>query len=136
MNDPFVGTWTLAPAKSQFDPNHRPTGATMSWELEADGAYLMKAHGTNEKGEKVSERPQKLIPDGRPYPVPDFPGLTAVATRPEPNTIEARVTREDGSEVGRGTYAVSPDGRSMMATTAGYDSQIRRFETRTAWDRA
>lgn len=28
-----------------------------------------------------------------------------------------------------------PDSRSLTATTAGFDTQLRRFETTTAWDR-
>ena len=96
MHDPFIGTWKLNPGKSQFDPNHRPSEGTMRWELDADGTYVMKAEGLNGKGERVVERPQRLIPDGQPYPVPDFPGLHAVTSRPQPNAIHAEVRREDG----------------------------------------
>jgi hypothetical protein len=136
MHDLFVGTWTLNCEKSTFDPNHRPTEATMRWERVPEGAYLMNAEGRNAKGEKVAERPQRLIPDGRPYPVPDFPGLNAVTSRPHPNTIRAEVRREDGTIAGEGTYTVAEDGQSLTATTAGFDTQFRRFEMRTFWDRA
>ena len=135
MHDPFIGTWKLNPGRSQFDPNHRPGEATMRWELDTDGAYLMNAEGTNEKGDRVAERPQRLIPDGRPRPVPDFPGLNAVTTRPQPNAIHAEVRREDGTIAGQGSYVVADDGRSLSATTAGFDTQLRRFETLTVWDR-
>src|SRR4029453_12051204 len=135
MLDPFVGTWKLNPGRSKFDPNHRPTEATMKWELRADGSYEMRASGTSEKGAQVTERPQTLIPDGQPYPVPDFPGLSAVTTRPDARTIRAVAQREDGSLAGEGTYVVSPDGASLSATTAGFDTQLRRFETTTEWDR-
>ena len=135
MHDPFVGTWELNPAKSAFDPNHRPSQATLTFEIDGDGHYLMKAEGVSEKGEKVAERPQRLIPDGKEYPVPDLPGLTAIATRPDPNTLRAEARREDGSIAGKGEYAVSADGRSLTATMSGIDSQLRPFETRTAWDR-
>src|SRR5688500_8783248 len=103
MHDPFIATWKLNPDRSQFDANHRPAEAAMRWRLEADGAYLMEAEGLNEKGERVSERPQKLTPDGKPYPVPDFPGLNTVTTRPQPNTLRAEVRREDGSVAGEGS---------------------------------
>jgi hypothetical protein len=136
MQDPFIGTWKLNPGKSQFDPNHRPTEATMHWRLEPDGAYLMEAEGVTEKGQRTSERPQRLIPDGQPYPVPDFPGLAAVTTRPQQNIMRAEVRREDGSIAGEGSYVVADDGASMTATTAGFDTQLRRFEIRTCWDRA
>ena len=135
MHDPFIGTWKLNPGKSQFDPNHRSSEATMCWELDADGTYVMKAEGLNSKGERVVERPQRLIPDGQPYPVPDFPGLQAVTSRPQPNAIHAEVRREDGTIAGQGRYVVTDDGQSLSATTAGFDTQLRRFETLTVWDR-
>ena len=135
MNDPFVGTWKLNAGNSQFDPNHRPSGGTMVFELDAQGRYLMKAEGTDAQGRHVAERPQTMIPDGKPYPLPDFPGLTAITSRPDPHTLQGEVRREDGSIVGQGSYVVSSDGNSLTATTAGFDTQLRRFETRTAWDR-
>lgn len=49
--------------------------------------------------------------------------------------LEAKVRREDRSVVGEGRYVVSADGKSMIATAAGFDSQLRRFEAVTAWDR-
>jgi hypothetical protein len=135
MHDPFIGTWKLNPKSSEFDPNHRPTEGTMHWERDAEGWYLLRAEGTNARGEKVAERPQKFIPDGQAYPVPDFPGLSAVTSRPNPKALRAEVRREDGTIAGEGTYVVAEDGQSMTATTAGFDSQLRRFEMRTVWDR-
>lgn len=135
MHDPFIGTWKLNTDSSQFDPHHRPAGGTMHWRLEADGAYLMEAEGLDAKNERVSERPQRLIADGMAYPVPDFPGLTSVTTRPQPNALRAEVRREDGSLVGEGNYVVSDDGTLMTATTAGFDTQLRRFEMQTVWNR-
>jgi hypothetical protein len=133
MQNLFAGSWKLEPAESLFDPNHRPAEAIMHWEHHQDGFYLMTAEGVNAKGEKCAERPQKMIPDGRPYAVPDLTGLTAVVTQPDPLTVYARVTREDGSVVGEAQYAVSPDGRRMTATTSGFDTQFRRFEMQTVW---
>ena len=95
----------------------------------------MRAEGLNAKGEKVAERPQRMIPDDRPYPVPDFPGLTAVSTRPEPRTLQTEVRREDGSVAGEGTFVVSPDGKTLAATNSGFDSQLRQFRQYTVWER-
>ena len=134
MRDPFVGTWKLNPGRSNFDPNHRPKDATMRISF-ADGSYEMRASGTSEKGEPVTEKPQILIPDGKPYPVPDFIGLVAITTRPDPNTMHSVARREDGTTAGEGRFTVSADGSSMSATAAGFDTQLRRFETRTEWDR-
>ncbi|HEX6323508.1 MAG TPA: hypothetical protein VFZ36_07275 [Vicinamibacterales bacterium] len=136
MTDPFVGTWILNPAASEFDPNHRPSRGKMTLGRNAEGAYLLTAEGVNAKGETVSERPQTFVPDGRPYPLPDFPGLTTVASLPDARTLRVEARREDGSVAGEGTYVVSDDGQSLVATTAGFDTQLRRFETKTAWERS
>ena len=135
MQDPFVGTWKLNVEKSEFDAHHRPTAGTMVFELDAEGNYLMKAEGRGANGEEVKERRAKFIPDGKEHPIPDFPGLKAVATRPDPHTITGDARREDGSVVGGATYVVSADGKSLTATTSGWDSQLRQFEVRTVWDR-
>ena len=134
-HDPLVGTWTLNSSRSQFDPNHRPQAATLVIEQGDDGAYVIKAEGVSEKGQRVTEKTQTLIADGQPRPVPDFPGLSMTATRPDPKTLHSDVKREDGSIAGQGTYSVSADGRSLTAVTAGFDSQLRQFEQRTSWDK-
>jgi hypothetical protein len=134
MQDPFVGTWKLNVEKSEFDANHRPTSGTMVFELDAQGHYRMTAEGLNAKGEKVAERPQRIIPDGEERPVPDFLGLKVVANQPDPS-IKAEARREDGSVVGGGTYVVSVDRKSLTATNFGWDSQLRQFKQSTVWDR-
>lgn len=135
-SDPFVGTWTLNPPESEFSPHHRPREARMVLSLEPDGHYVMTAEGVNDKGERVTEQSQRFLPDGKPYPVPNLKGLTATCTRPDERTLHTEARREDGSLVGQGTFTVSVDGASLMAVTMGYDSQLRQFRQRTAWDRA
>jgi hypothetical protein len=135
QHDPLLGTWVLNPSRSQFDANHRPRAATMVIERDDQGRYLITAEGIGEKGQQVTEKPQTLVPDGEPRPLPDFPGLAATSTHPDERTLHTDVRREDGSIAGQGTYAVSEDGHSLMATTAGFDSQLRRFEQRTSWDK-
>lgn len=135
MTDPFIGTWKLDPGGSRFDPNHQPAEATMRFELDAEGAYVMTADGRNERGEPCAEKPQRFVPDGRAYPVPGFPGLVAITTRLDGGTLHGQVRREDGTVAGEGTYGVSPDGTTLTATAAGFDTQLRRFETTTVWTR-
>jgi hypothetical protein len=135
MNDPFVGTWSLNPKRSIFDANHQPREATMRWELDGDGSYMLFAAGVDAKGAQATEKPQRLRPDGIAAPVDGLPGLKAVTTRPNPNTIRAEVMREDGSLAGEGSYVVADDGRSMTATTKGFDTQLRPFSMQTVWDR-
>ena len=107
----------------------------MVFELDAQGDYVMRAEGADAKGEKVTERPARFILDGKAHAIPGMPGLSAVSTRPDTNTLQAEARREDGSIVGSGAYVVSADGKSLTATTSGIDSQLRPFQLRTVWDR-
>lgn len=133
--DPLVGTWELNPSRSEFDPNHRPQAATLVIAQDGDGRYLITANGISEKGQAVTERPQTLVPDGQPHPVPDFTGLSATCSRPDGQTVHTDVRREDGSIAGQATYVVSADGQSLTAVNSGFDSQLRQFRQRTSWDR-
>jgi hypothetical protein len=135
MQDPFIGTWILNVAKSQFDANHRPQAGTIVIEIDPEGHYLEKAEGISEKGEKVAERPQRYIADGQGHPIPGLPGLSYWAMRVDANTMTGEAKREDGSVVGGATKIVSADGKSMMIDNFGWDSQLRQFKMRTAWDR-
>lgn len=133
--DPFVGAWTLNICLSEFDANHRPRAGTMRIEIDADGSLVMNAEGIDEKGEPCVERPNRLHPDGRGYPVPDFAGLLVRTTRPDANTLQTECRRQDGTIVGAGTFRVSPDGHSLTASTSGWDCQLREFRQTTMWDR-
>lgn len=135
MSDPFIGTWILNIAKSQFDVNHRPQAGTMVVEIDQEGYYLQKAEGVNESGDKVTERPQRYIPDGKDHPIPSLPGLTYRATRLDTNTLTGEARREDGTVVGGATKTISVDGQSMTIDNFGYDSQLRQFKMRTIWDK-
>jgi hypothetical protein len=135
MTDPFVGTWVLNTTQSQFDANHRPSAGVMAFELDSTGQYLMTAEGADGNGQRVVERPQRMIPDGRDYPLPDFAGLVAKTVRVDARTLRAECRRQDGSLVGQGVFAVSADGRSLTATNSGFDSQLREFKQRTVWDK-
>ena len=132
--DPFLGRWQLNKEKSHFDANHNPRGGTMVIELDGAG-YVMKAEGVAEDGRTVAERPQHFILDGAPHPLGEYPQLAAVSTQPSPRALHSEVRRQDGSIVGEGDYVVSDDGRSMTATATGFDSQLRRFQVTTVWDR-
>jgi hypothetical protein len=136
MENPFVGTWILNLDKSQFDVNHRPAGGSMRFELETDGSLLMTAEGIGENGAKIAERPQKFVPDGIVRPLEGLSGLSSVCRSRNASSLEAEARRDDGTVVGKGVYAVSRDGETLTATTSGFDSQMRRFEIQTVWDRA
>jgi hypothetical protein len=133
--DPFLGRWTLNVRQSSFDANHRPSEATLTFELDDEGYPRMTAEGRNQHGEPVIERPTRFVTDGVERPVPDLPQLKALATRPNRYTLHAVARRADGSVVGESMMVVSPDGRSLTATNSGVDAQLRTFSQVTVWDR-
>ena len=130
--DLFNGTWKMNPQKSNFDPHHRPAEATMRFEPQPDG-YLMRAAGIAD-GKRVDEQTVRFILDGVERPVPHAAGVTAMSTRPDPNTIHS-VARSGDRTVGEGSYAVSADGTTLTATVRGFDAQQRPFQTTVVWDR-
>jgi hypothetical protein len=67
--------------------NHRPQVATLVLECDDQGRYLITAEGIGEKGQKIAEKPQTLVPDGQPGPLADSPGLAVTSTRPDEHTL-------------------------------------------------
>jgi hypothetical protein len=133
MPDPFVGTWTLNLAKSQLDPSYAAAAGTVVFERDSETVYLMRAEGVTQAGDRVAERPQRFVLDGREHPVADSPGVFAVATRPDATTIVAEA-RMNGAVVGQARYTVSADGRTLTATATGTGTR-GPFETRAVFDR-
>ena len=131
-DDPFTGKWTLNTGKSNFDPNHRPVSATMSWERTAEG-YHMRAEGQKEDGRTVVDQATFVL-DGREHPIDAAPGFTTFSERPDVRTLHS-VGRRDGLVVGEGTYSVSEDNTTLTATVRGIDAQHRPFQTVVVWDR-
>lgn len=123
--DLFEGTWKANNEKSQWDPAYTPEQACLRFEA-TDAGYLLVAYGIKD-GQAVAERPASIIADGRRRPIVDFngrpipgvpPGALGFGTRPDPHTIEAGA-EVDGKVLGKGTYRVSDDGRTLTVTTEG-----------------
>jgi hypothetical protein len=99
----------------------------------ADAGYLLLAEGTNEQGAPCREKPQRLLPDGKPYPVENMPGLTCVMTESEHDSRRSEKGRRLGRR--RRHRVLADDAKTMVATTSGFDSQLRQFKMHTVWDR-
>ena len=72
------------------DANGQPSGSTMA--MDADGEPHMPDRGS--------------------------PAHALVARWLDARTLEALDTTKDGTEAGRGRYEVSPDGHTLLVTTA------------------
>src|SRR5688572_13425135 len=120
----LTGTWTANLAKSHRDPNHQFHRATMRFQVD-DDAVLLTFGGVNAAG-RTEEGTRTIRPDGHDHPDAAAPGVVTTST------IEERALRvvatKDGAVVGRGSYAVSDDGRTLTATMSGFDASGSAFD--------
>ena len=123
--DPFEGTWRAIHDKSQWDPKYPHEQACLRFEPTENG-YFLVAYGVKD-GTAVAERPTTIVSDGRRRPILDLngrpiagvpPGAVTFGNRPDLYTLEAGA-EADGKSLGKGTYHVSPDGRTLTVTTEG-----------------
>jgi hypothetical protein len=88
------------------------------------------------KGERALQGEAASIAPGRRWVPGRGPARSDIRHHaPNPNTIRAEAKRENGSLAGEGTHVVAADGRRMVASTGGFDSQPRQFTMKTVWDR-
>ncbi len=131
--NPFVGLWVANIGKSRRNVDHLFQSATLTFDVAGDEVRLahagINASGKEECGTTV------LRPDGKEYPVsPHSPGLVAVARWLGPHVLETEA-RRDGEVIGQGTYAVSEDGRNLIASIGGTDASGAPFAHIIVFDR-
>jgi hypothetical protein len=138
--DLFEGTWKANIDKSQWAPGYTPEQACLRFEA-TDAGYLLVAYGIKD-GQPVAERPTKIIADGRRRPIVDLngrpipgvpPGAVGFGSQPDPQTIEAGA-EVDGKVLGKGTYQVSADGKTLTVTAEGMGLK-GPFKTVAVFDR-
>jgi hypothetical protein len=126
-DDVFEGTWTAKSEDAQWDVrgNAKPQQACVRFEATETG-YLMVAYGIVD-GKAVAERPQAISTDGRRRPLRDLngrpipgvpPGAVAFGSRSDSQTLEIGA-EVDGTVLSAGTYKVSADGKTLIATNQG-----------------
>jgi hypothetical protein len=104
--------------------------------ISVDGeAVSLRYEGVNMAGKEESGTTE-LRANGEEHPVsPQAPGIVVVTWWANSRMLETEA-RKDGQVVGRGTYAVSEDGKSLSVTVAGTDAAGARFEQVIVFDRA
>jgi hypothetical protein len=127
----LAGIWTASLAKSRRDPNHQFHRATMRVEVEGDRVSLTYG-GVNAAG-KTEEGTQLICADGEAHPEAAAPGVVCTSTI-DAHTLQVVATK-DGAMVGRGSYEVSEDGRTLTATMSGFDASGRPFDQVIVFDR-
>jgi len=128
----LAGTWQANITKSQRHPNHLFKSATLRFEVSAEVVSFtytgVNMSGVEEKGTF------KIHPDGKEHPIPDAPGVVEVSRWAGPRTLET-VAKQDGKVVGRGSYEVSEDGKTLTAKISGSDASGAEFEQIIVCDR-
>ena len=76
---------------------------------------------------------QTIRADGREHPVEGAPGIVTISTL-EARRLESSAKR-DGVALGRGTYEVAEDGRTLTATVGGIDASGKAFDQVIVFDR-
>ena len=131
--NPFIGTWVANIEKSQRHANHQFQSATLTFEVAGEVVSMTHA-GVNMAGKQESGT-SVLHPDGQEHPVSaEAPGVVVVTKWVGSHVLESEA-RKDERVVGRGTYAVSGDGKTLTATVAGTDAAGAGFEQVIMFDR-
>jgi hypothetical protein len=127
----LAGTWIANVEQSQRDPNHQFSRATMHFAIAGDLVTLTYG-GINASG-RHERAGQTIHADGHEHAVPEASGIVTFST------LGARelksVGLKDGTEIGRASYEVSEDGRTMTATVSGIDANGKTFEQMIVFDR-
>ncbi len=128
---PLHGTWIANLSKSTRHANHQFQNATMRFDVGTD-TVVLSYEGVNASGKHESST-QTIHADGQERPVPGAPGIVAISTL-EPRRLESSA-RKDGVVLGRGTYEVDEEGRTLTATVSGVDASGKPFDQVIVFDR-
>ena len=131
--NPFAGTWIANIEKSRRHANHQFQSATLTFDIAGDEISLTHA-GVNMSGKHESGH-TVYKPDGQEHAVsPQAPGVVAVTTWIGTHVLQTEA-KKDGRSLGKGTYAVSEDDRTLTATVAGTDAAGAPFAQVIVFDR-
>ena len=130
--DPFTGHWIANLAKSRRHQNHQFQSATMRFEV--SGNEISLTHGGVNMSGKAESGTLTLLADGEAHPVPAQAGVVVVTRWIGTHELETIGKRGDQT-LGRGTYEVSADGRTLTAKVFGTDAQGAAFEQEIVFDR-
>jgi len=128
----LVGVWVANIEKSSRHANHQFQSATLTVAITGHVVSLHHA-GVNMSGKQESGTTE-LLADGEPHPVSQAPGVTVVTRWAGSHRLETEASK-DGQPAGRGVYAVSEDGSTLIATVGGVDAAGKAFEQVIVFDR-
>ena len=134
QSDPFLGTWKLNVAKSDFADGPAETSETRVFEpWETDGitytATVVLADGTR------STHSFSAHYDGKDYKFTGSPNLDTISLkRVDANTFEF-TGKKNGNVVGTGKNVVSKDGKTTTRTVTATDLQGQKIASTGVFDK-
>lgn len=132
--NPFTGTWVANIAKSRRHHNHLFESAFLRFEV--NGAAISLTQGGVNMSGKQEQSTLALQADGQECAVsPQAPGVVVITSWLGPNVLET-IGKRGADVLGRGTYEVSADGKTLTATVSGIDAAGGEFDQVIVFDRA
>jgi hypothetical protein len=133
QSDPWVGTWQLNLAKSNYNRGGPPRSQSVNVQGEGQNRKATLA-GFNAAGNAFTQV-YMFIHDSQPHPVTGAPQCEAAAyTRVDDNTVNW--TRTKGGQVmTTGTDSLSSDGKTFTITSIGFDANGRPISNIAVFDK-
>jgi hypothetical protein len=113
IRHPFAGTWTVNVSKSQRSPLNEFRSATLTFDVDGDTVTIR--HVSVDASGREERDTNMVRVDGREHVLAHGNGYVARWRGARLLEVEAR---KDAAVVGRGTYEVSADERTMTVATA------------------
>lgn len=135
QTDAWVGTWTLNPAQSSYDPtNLAPRSQTTKINASGD-AFTVISDGVGAQGQKTHEETIYKF-DGQDHEVKGAadPKTTRVYTRVDDHHYTYS-TKVNALITTTSRVVVTPDGKTRTITTTGRDAEGRVIRNFAVWNR-
>lgn len=135
MADPFIGTWELDPAQSDYQLGTPPQTGLYRIAPGADGTgYMISMTWTDAQG-RESYAAYTAMPDGVQYAyenteVADFISMTRLDER----TLDSAIYK-DGKRIAYSVRVLSEDGQTMMISQTGFAPDGSPFDNRSVYVR-
>jgi hypothetical protein len=133
QSDPFVGTWQLNLAKSEYKTVRPPKAQTLIVQGEGQNRTATVTR-VDEAGNSLT-RVFKFIHDSQPHPVIGDSGSDAITyTRFDDNTV-IWIGTKGGQAVAMGTDTLSRDGKMFTITVIRFDVNGRPINNISVFDK-
>lgn len=115
--EPFLGTWELDPAASNYELGAPPQRGT--YQLIQESEHVAVVMDWTDAAGKDFHMIYHMTPDSVDHPYPDSPAVDAIITA----LVDARtldtVSKKDGQVVATGRRELSDDGETMRVIQSG-----------------